>query len=108
MPDSAEIAALRFLHKDLRGYEHFFRKQKCNEAVEAAFRRVENRLNEIKDVSASSSVKASSGVSLPHELYEEKDLKFPFPMLASGNAPSSSVFVGSSGFSSKIRLGLAG
>jgi Protein of unknown function (Hypoth_ymh) len=92
VPDSTVIAALRFLHKDLRGYEHFFRDQKCNEAVAAAFRRLENRLNEIRDASASSSVKASSGVSLPHELYKEKDLKFPFPVLASGNAKSRAAY----------------
>jgi hypothetical protein len=92
VPDSAVIAALRILHKDLQGYEHYFREQNRNEAVAAAFKRVENRFNEIRNTSSSPSVKVSSGVSLPHELYKEGDLKFPFPALASGNAKSRTAY----------------
>lgn len=92
VPDSAVIASLRFLHKDLQGYEHYFREQKRKEAVAAAFKRVENRFNEIRSASSSPSVKMSSGVSLPHELYKEGDLKFPFPALASGNAKSRAAY----------------
>jgi hypothetical protein len=92
VPDGTVIAALRFLHKDLQGYEHYFLEQKRNEAVAAAFKAVENRLNVIRDVSSLPSVKTSSGVSLPHELYKGGDLKFPFPALASGNVKSRAAY----------------
>jgi len=83
--DRTIIDALRFLHPDLRSYEHYFREQKLKEAVAASFKRVENRLNEIRDASANPDVKATSGVSLPHKLFDAGNLKFPFPNLAAGN-----------------------
>jgi len=36
VPDRAVIEALRFLHKDLQGYEHYFREGKLKDAVTAA------------------------------------------------------------------------
>lgn len=83
--DRTIIDALRFLHPDLRGYEHYFREQKLKEAVATAFKRVENRLNEIRDASANPDAKAVIGVPLPYKLFETGDLKFPFPSLAAGN-----------------------
>jgi hypothetical protein len=83
--DRTIIDALRFLHPDLRSYEHYFREQNFKEAVATAFIRVENRLNEIRDASANLDVKAMSGVSLPHKLFDTGNLKFPFPRLAAGN-----------------------
>ncbi|MBB6144309.1 hypothetical protein HNQ77_002261 [Silvibacterium bohemicum] len=88
VPNREVLAALRFLHPDLRGYEHYFREQKFKEAIAAAFKRVENRFNELRDASPSPVVKSSSGATLPHDLYKSGDLKFPFPLLAAGNPKS--------------------
>jgi hypothetical protein len=63
VPECAAVAALRFLHPDLRGYEHYFRERKLKEAVTAAFLRVDNRLNEIRDASLSPAAKGVSGVA---------------------------------------------
>jgi hypothetical protein len=86
--DRTIIDALRFLHKDLQGYEHYFREGKYKEAVTAAFMRVENHLNEIRDASASPGAKGVSGVNLPYKLFDTGDLKFPYANLAAGNAQS--------------------
>lgn len=48
-PNRTVIDALRFLHPALQGYEHCFREAKLKEAVTAAFMRVENRLNQIRE-----------------------------------------------------------
>ena len=87
-PDRAVIVALRFLHPDLQGYEHYFRERKLKDAVTAAFLRVENRLNEIRDASLAPAAKAVSGVSLPYKLFDTGDFKFPYPMLAAGDPQS--------------------
>lgn len=84
-PDASVIAALAFMHKDLQGYGHYFREEKREEAVAAAFKRVENRLNEIRDTSKSRSLTGASGVALPHRLFDSRDLNFPFPNLAASN-----------------------
>jgi Protein of unknown function (Hypoth_ymh) len=56
------------------------------EAVRAAFTRLENRLNEIRDASPSQAVKTVSGISLSYKLFDTGDLKFPYPKLAHGNS----------------------
>jgi hypothetical protein len=68
--DRTIVDALRFLHPDLQSYEHYFREGKLKEAVTAAFMRVENRLNEIRDASSSPAAKGVSGVSLPYKLFD--------------------------------------
>jgi hypothetical protein len=83
--DRTVVEALRFLHPDLQGYEHYFREGKLKEAVTAAFMRVENRLNEIRDASSSTAAKGISGVSLPYKLFDIGDLKFPYASLAGGS-----------------------
>jgi len=83
--DRAVLGAIRFLHPDLQGYEHYFREGKLKEAVTAAFIRVENRLNQIRDASLSPSAKGVSGVSLPYKLFDTGDLKFPYLNLAAGD-----------------------
>jgi hypothetical protein len=85
VPNRDVIGALRFLHPDLRGFEHYFRENKLKEAVAAAFSLLENRLNQIRDASPSSANKGVIGVALPHKLYDTGDLKFPYPKLAQGN-----------------------
>jgi hypothetical protein len=82
--DRTIVDALRFLHPDLQGYEHYFREGKLKEAVTAVFMRVENRLNEIRDASSVPAAKGVSGVSLPYKLFDTGDLKFPYPNLAAG------------------------
>jgi hypothetical protein len=86
--DRTIVDALRFLHPDLQGYEHYFREGKLKEAVTAAFMRVENRLIEIRDASSSPAAKGVSGVSLPYKLFDTGDLKFPYPNLAAGDPQS--------------------
>ncbi len=88
VPNRVVLAALCFLHPDLQGFEHYFREHKFKEAIAAAFKRVENRFNEVRDASPSPAVKSSSGATLPHDLYKSGDLKFPFPLLAAGNPKS--------------------
>jgi hypothetical protein len=92
VPNREVLAALRFLHLDLQGFEHYFREHKFKEAIAAAFKRVENRFNEVRDASPSPAVKSSSGATLPHDLYKSGDLKFPFPLLAAGNPKSRASF----------------
>lgn len=79
------LEALPRLHKDLRGYAHYFREGKQKEAVAAAFTRLENRLNETRDTAVDDSVKAISGPSLVHKLFICGIMDLPFPALASGN-----------------------
>lgn len=86
--DRTIVDALRFLHPDLHCYEHYFREGKLKGAVTAAFLRVENRLNEIRDASLSPAAKGVSGVSLPYKLFDTGDLKFPYPNLAAGDPQS--------------------
>lgn len=83
VPSRLITDALALLHKDLQGYANYFRDKKEKEAVAAAFRRVENRLNEIRDSSGVSS--GVSGVALPQKLFESGELKFPYPKLAANN-----------------------
>lgn len=87
-PNRTVIDGLRFLHPDLRDFEHYFREQKLREAVTAAFMRVENRLNQIRDASQNPTAKTVSGVGLPHKLFDIGELKFPYPKLAAGNPKS--------------------
>src|ERR1700677_2336374 len=68
-PNRVVLDALALLHKDLQGYAHYFREQKRKDAVAAAFKRVENRLNEIRDSSKAAGVSFVSGAGLPHRLY---------------------------------------
>jgi hypothetical protein len=84
IPNPAVIRGLAFMHTDLR-YEHYFHKQKLKEAVTAAFTRVENRLNEIRDLSTAIPKPIASGVTLPHELYDSGVLRFPFPEFSKHN-----------------------
>ncbi len=83
--DRAVVDALHFLHPDIRGYEHYFREGKLKEAVTAAFMRVENRLNQIRDASLAPAAIGVSGVSLPYKLFDTGDLKFPYPSLAASD-----------------------
>jgi hypothetical protein len=83
--DRTVVEALRFLHTDLQGYEHYFREGKLKEAVTAAFMLVENRLNQIRDASPAPAAKGVSGVSLPYKLFDTGDLKFPYPSLGAGS-----------------------
>jgi hypothetical protein len=91
-PDRSVLGAIRFLHPDLQGYEHYFREGKLKEAVTAAFMRVENRLNQIRDASPALAAKGVSGVSLPYKLFDTGDLKFPYPRLAAGDPQSRAAF----------------
>ncbi len=84
-PNRVFLDALALLHKDLQDFAHYFREQKGKDAVAAAFKRVENRLNEIRDSSKAAGISSVSGVGLPHRLYDSGDLKFPFPDLGAGN-----------------------
>jgi hypothetical protein len=88
-----EIEVLGCMHRDLQGYEHYLRKQKRKEAVAAAFRRVENCLSEIRDLSHTLVNMRASGVSLPHELFDSGVLKFPFPSLTASNPTSRGAYV---------------
>jgi len=76
--DRAVLEAMRFLHPELQGYEHYFREGKLKEAVTAAFLRVENRFNEVRDKSPNPAVKSVSGVNLPYKLFDTGDLQFPY------------------------------
>jgi hypothetical protein len=78
-------SAIKVLHKDFQGYEHYFREGKLKEAVAAAFERVENRLNEIRDQSRKAAVKAEKGHSLVYALFRERLLKVPYPKLGRGD-----------------------
>ena len=93
-PDRVVVDALALLHSDLRGYGHYFRERKLKEAVAAGFKRVENRLNEIRDRSTSLANPGASGVSLPHELFRSGDLRFPFPLLSASNAKGQEAYAG--------------
>ena len=95
-PNRVVIEALMFLHRDLQGYSHYFRESKLKEAVAAAFTRVENRLNEIRDSQDSGSQVATSGTALPHKLYERGVLKFPHAALAASNPQARSAYEQSS------------
>ena len=64
VPDRAVLGAIRILHPDLQGYEHYFREGKLKAAATAAFMRVENRLNEIRDASTDPSAKKRLGCEL--------------------------------------------
>jgi hypothetical protein len=86
--DRTILDALRFLYPELQSYEHYFREGKLKEAVTAAFMRVENRLNEIRDASSSPAARGVSGVSLPYKLFDTGDLKFSYPNLAAGDPQS--------------------
>jgi hypothetical protein len=90
--DRTAVEAIRFLHPDLQGYEHYFREGKLKDAVTAAFMRVENRLNQIRDASPAPAAKGASGVSLPYKLYDTGDLKFPYPSLAAGDSQDREAF----------------
>jgi hypothetical protein len=92
VPDRAVIDALRLLHKDLQGYEHYFREGKLKEAVTAAFLRVENRLNEIRDASKSQALAGVFGVNLPYKLFETGELKFPYATLSPGNTQAQEAY----------------
>ena len=91
-PKRAIIEALAFLHKDLCSYEHYFRERKLKEAVAAAFGRVENRLNEVRDTPGLSTKVSASGVALPHKLYDAGALKFPYPKLAAADSQRRSAY----------------
>ena len=92
-PDQNVLDALPLLHQDLRDYGHYFREHKLKDAVAAAFRRVENRLNEIRDSSGNSALCAYSGSVLPRKLLDCEVLKFPYPDLASGNKSSHDAYI---------------
>jgi hypothetical protein len=85
LPDREILTALKFLHPDLQGYAQYFYDAKLTDAVAAAFRRVENRLIEIRDRSGIAIVATFSGVALPRKLIEFGVLKFPFSQLSAGN-----------------------
>jgi uncharacterized protein (TIGR02391 family) len=93
-PNRTVMASLDLLHSDLRSYGHYFYEHKLNEAVAAAFKRVENRLNEIRDASGNASVGKFSGVALPRKLFDANILKFPYPKLASGNPTQRDAYLG--------------
>lgn len=73
--------ALPLLHPDFHGYAHFFYDDELKEAVAAAFERYENRLNEIRSGSVSSTVRAASGHPLVFRLFAEGELVRPYPAL---------------------------
>lgn len=85
------MKALAFMHHDLQDYAHYFNEEKLTDAVAAAFRRVENRLNEIRDNSVGLS-KPAKGVGLPYALFESGDLKFPFPRLGAMDEQARSAY----------------
>jgi hypothetical protein len=87
-PNRTTLAALNSLHPDLQDYDHYFYEGKLKDAVSAAFKRVENRLNEIRDSSTNRNIKSFSGTALPRKLIEFGVLKFPYPNLASANPTS--------------------
>lgn len=74
---------LRMMHPDISGYHHYFLEKKYKDAVRAAFTKLENRLNEIRD--SASPPQSASGVALVHKLFQTGSLIFPYPSLAPGN-----------------------
>lgn len=92
-PDRAVIEPLKLLHPDLRGYGHYFYENKLKDAVSAAYRRVENRFNEIRDGSGNASVSGFSGAVLPRKLIDLGVLKFPYAQLANGNPTSREAYI---------------
>ncbi|MGA9672887.1 MAG: TIGR02391 family protein, partial [Terracidiphilus sp.] len=93
VPNRTIIASLNFLHPDLRGYEHYCRENKLKDAVAAAFKHLENRLNQIRDASTSAANKGVSGVNLPYKLFETGELKFPYPNLSPGNQQAQDAYL---------------
>jgi len=94
VPDRTILTALKFLHPYLQDYGHYFYEGKHKEAVSAAFKRVENRFNEIRDASGNTSAKSFSGVVLPRKLIEFGIIKFPFDQLANGNQSNRDAYTG--------------
>jgi hypothetical protein len=84
------ISSLPLLHKDLKGYGHYFREGKMTDAVKAAFGRVENRLNELRD--SALEPPTASGVALPHKLFDLGILQLPHSRLAPGNPQRRSAY----------------
>ena len=91
-PKPTFLDALPHLHKDLQSYGHYFTEGKRKEAVGAAFARVENRLNEIRDSSPTDSVRSVSGVSVVHKLFGSGILDLPYPSLSQGNPKSQEAY----------------
>ena len=87
-PKPTFLGVLAHLHKDLQSYGHYFTEGKRKEAVSAAFTRVENRLNEIRDSSPLNSVRSVAGVSVVHKLFGSGILNLPYPSLSQGNQKS--------------------
>ena len=92
LPKPTFLDALPHLHKDLQSYGHYFIEGKRKEAVGAAFGRVENRLNEIRDSSPVASVSSAIGVSVVHKLFASGILDLPYPMLSQGNPRSQEAY----------------
>ncbi len=92
-PDRIVIEALQFLHHDLQGYGHYFYEGKPQEAVKAAFGRVENRLNEIRDSSGNAAVAQFDGLALSRKLFDFGLLRYPYLKLASGNTTRQNAFL---------------
>jgi Protein of unknown function (Hypoth_ymh) len=85
LPDKEILCALKFLHPDLQNYGHYFYEAKLTDAVAAAFRRIDNKLIEVRDQSGNLAVAHVSGVALPRKLIDAGVLKFPFSQLSAGN-----------------------
>ncbi len=92
-PDRTVIAALAFLHSDLQSSSHYFYEGKPKDAVIAAFTRVENRLNEIRDASGNAEAAKFDGVVLPRKLFDTGVFQFPYPKLSSGNATRQAAYM---------------
>lgn len=92
-PDQTIIGALAFLHSNLRDYGHYFYEGKPQEAVKAAFSRVENRLNELRDNSGNPNLAQFDGLALTRKLFDFGILKLPYSKLASGNITRQNAFL---------------
>jgi hypothetical protein len=92
LPKPTFLDALSHLHIDLQSYGHYFVEGKRKEAVGAAFGRVENRLNEIRDSSPDDSVRSVSGTSVVHKLFSSGILDLPYPKLSQANAKSQEAY----------------
>ena len=84
-PSRSALNAVDLLDPSLHSAQQDFRSGKFKEAVAAAFRRVENRLNEVRDASSNGALAGKNGVGLPYALYDSGVLKLPFPDLGAGD-----------------------
>jgi hypothetical protein len=77
----AALESLSLVHDDLSDAKQSFREGEFKKAAGSAFRLIENKFNEIRDSSSIPGVASISGVNLPHALFDQGALQFPYPSL---------------------------